>query len=892
MSFGYIVLDRRKKLLSLQIGLEYLHQLTKRNHIIITKSMNIKAIIAAGIIALSATAGHAVPAKRTPFTVTQPDGTTLTLRRVGDERLHFLLTDDDKLVVQQGSRYCYARITPEGKILSTDVDARDAVRRTVAQDALTTSLSDVDVPKLLKLRDSARKPHVKNFKPVGIEPRRSARKGKSRSIGNYTQKGMGRFTSTFPRTGKIKGLVLLVEYSDVKFNNYYSTSAYQYFSDLLNKDDFSEYDATGSAVQYFREQSMGQFDPEFVVVGPITLSQKRSYYGENDAYGDDLRPGEMVAEACRLADGQINFADFDNDKDGIVDNVFVFYAGTGEASGGLAETIWPHSWDLASCEIELSLDGVKIDSYACTNELNSGLPDGIGTFCHEFSHVMGLPDLYVTSGRGNWTPNEYSVLDYGPYNNDSRTPPAYSAYERNAMGWLEPIIVNSGAFITLDDIKSSNRALLIPTATETEFYLFENRQQTGWDTYIPGHGMLVWHIDYKTQVFDDNRVNNSRNHNYVDIIEANETPGYNYDGYTWPGTTGKTEFSYTSSPQFRDWSNNDLNYPLTEIRENNGQITFNVRGGNLPAPVSVEPIDKGADYFVAAWNPVNDATDYLLTVLGSNTKQPPFEDIATFGLSTDIVLPTGWTTDVTEAGTASGSVGNAAPSLVFNTDGQYLQTREYDSDISYISFWSSCTGTMYYTSTFTVRALVNGEWQDVYIASPARGGSVTNVELPAGSRCVRIEYTKGAGVLNLDDVKVHSDGVCDVIVGDYNRKSTSGATSVRINTEGLPYDLYKYYVQSTDGNAVSGKSGEISVSMQAGVEDIVADGGDESLVVTAVGTAITIYTDADKAHVYDAVGRPVATARVSDGGIATVTVPSAGFYIVTAGSQSAKIAVR
>ncbi len=879
--------------------------------------MRISTTIIAAALALTAAA---VPAKRTPFTVTQPDGTTLTLRQVGDERLHFLLTDDDKLVIRDADgTYSYATLSPDGAISSTRVRALNAVARPAAHDELATSLESVDIPDLLFKRAKLSRPHVRNFKlqtPVqqAVTPYRrgtntSVRRPKPLAASNasasalpatstqpYAQKGMGLFTSTFPRTGKIKGLVLLVEYQDVKFNGYYSTSVHQYFSDLLNKEGFAEYNATGSAAQYFRENSMGQFDPEFVVVGPVTLSQTRAYYGTNNSFGDDEKAGEMIAEACQLADSQVNFADFDNDGDGVLDNVFVFYAGTGEASGGPAESIWPHSWTLTEAKIDLTLDGKKIDSYACTNELQSGLPDGIGTFVHEFSHVMGLPDLYVTSGfGGEWTPGEYSVMDYGPYNNDSRTPPAYSAYERNAMGWLDPQIVTGGVHMTLDDIKYSNTAMLIATERPSEFFLFENRQQRGWDEFIPGHGMLIWHIDFKQDRFDANNINNTKSHNLVDIVEANGTPGSNKGGYTWPGTQERTEFTAETSPAFLDWYAQDLNMPVTEIVEQNGKISFNVRGGTLLPPAALEPLDKGSDYFVAAWDPVDGATDYLLTVLGTDTKQPPFEDLATMGSSAvSAELPTGWTTDATGVYTDQNSVGSNAPSLMFDTDNQYIESRHYDSDITYVSFWSACPDSRYYTSTFTTYALVNGEWEMQYVVSPARNGATTRIDLPEGSRAVRIVYNKGAASLALDDVKVHSDGVCDRVLDGYNGLSSGGAMALRVNTEGLPYDIYRYYVRATDGQSVSMKSADVTVKMDAGVNDIVSDNDVNPLTVSANGTTLNITAaPGARVHVFDAVGRPVAAAHASvTSGAATLTVPASGFYIVTSRGHSAKIAVR
>ncbi|MDE6402664.1 MAG: M6 family metalloprotease domain-containing protein, partial [Muribaculaceae bacterium] len=334
------------------------------------------------------------------------------------------------------------------------------------------------------------------------------------------QSGLGRFTSNFPRTGKIRSLVILVQYKDTKFT---LSDPYSYFNNMLNQEGFSEYNGTGSARDYFLFNSNNQFDPDFDVFGPYTLKNNRSYYGGNDSDGYDKLPEEMVVEACKGLASQINFADYDLDNDGYVDNVFVIYAGEGEASGGPENSVWPHAWELSSAGKAFKLNGKTIDSYGCTNEWVDNRPDGVGTFVHEFSHVMGLPDLYATDYSSAVTPGEWSVLDYGPYNNDGCTPPNYSIFERNAMGWCEPTVLDGPDSVTLRDITLTNEGCIIPTTKTNEFFLLENRQQTGWDTYLPGHGMLIWHVDFNQQVWDNNSVNNTASHMYVELEKADGT---------------------------------------------------------------------------------------------------------------------------------------------------------------------------------------------------------------------------------------------------------------------------------------------------------------------------------------------------------------------------------
>jgi hypothetical protein len=229
---------------------------------------------------------------------------------------------------------------------------------------------------------------------------------------------------------------------------------------------------------------------------------------------------------------------------------------------------------------------VVVDKYACSNERDYSRPDGVGTFVHEFSHVMGLPDLYYT-GDGKYlycTPGDYSVLDVGCYNNASRTPVAYSSYEKNAMDWIDLKELSKPEDVTLRNLTDYNEACIIKTNRDDEFYLLENRQKTGWDAYIPNSGMLIWHIDGTQKVYDDNTVNNDKSHQYVDIVEANgkaNNERQNYmKGWTWPGTSNKTEFTSETTPALKDWDGNAIDVPITEIAEEDGLITFKAKGGS------------------------------------------------------------------------------------------------------------------------------------------------------------------------------------------------------------------------------------------------------------------------------------------------------------------------
>ena len=551
-----------------------------------------KKIFSAALLAafsLFALQAEAVPAKRGLRQYKQPDGTVVSVSLHGDEHFHYYLTADQLPLVEDASGALYFATIDNGKLQKTNYLACDADRRTPAMRAALAGTNTDQVVTAMRARAISQgrykaDPHV----------------------------GLGKFNTTFPTKGEQKALVVLVEYSDVKFK---TKEPRQYFTNMLNQEGFSEYDATGCAREYFLDASNGQFDLTCDVYGPVTLPNNRSYYGGNGITGQDRNPEQMVVDAIKLLDDEVDFSQYDRDGDGILDNVFLFYAGKGEASGGSAETVWPHAWNLEQAGCSFTVDGVLVDHYACTCELQGSKPDGIGTFCHEFSHIMGLPDLYNTMSGGNYTPGEWSVMDYGPYNNDSRTPPTYSAYERNAMGWLDVITVSEAMSVKLEELQKSNKAAIIGTSRSNEFFLFENRQQTGWDTYLPGHGMLIWHIDFVPSIFDGNTVNNDPDHQYVDLVEANGE-GKSSQGAAWPGALEKTSFTSGTKPAFIDWYKKDPGLPITGIMEADSIIYFDVDGGNfvLPAPSQLAADSITPISMQVAWQPVERAKEYTVSV--------------------------------------------------------------------------------------------------------------------------------------------------------------------------------------------------------------------------------------------------------------------------------------
>lgn len=384
--------------------------------------------------------------------------------------------------------------------------------------------------------------------------------------------------AAFPAEGSPRALVILVEFSDRTFS---MSDPHDYYDRLLNEEGFSDYGATGSCRDFFVENSHGRFTPHFDVYGPVQLSKIMKYYGANTLYGNDIRPYEAVIEGVKLLDDEIDYSDYDLNDDGLIDNVFVFYAGYGEADSYVYNSIWPHSADLDEFNLgkEYYFDGKRLNRYGMSNEIDYTYrrPDGIGTFVHEFSHVMGLPDLYCTDYTGCFTPGGYCTLDLGSYNNQGRTPPHYSIFERYSLGWIDPVKVESPGTCVLDPIHISNSGLIIPTERENEFFLIENRQQECCDEFIPGHGMLVWHIDFDQKKWDDNGVNNDASHQYVDLVEAdNRRTESTRDGDTFPGRNGITELSQYTTPAFKSWSGEPVGYSLSDIEETGNKLKFTI----------------------------------------------------------------------------------------------------------------------------------------------------------------------------------------------------------------------------------------------------------------------------------------------------------------------------
>lgn len=518
---------------------------------------NIRQSLLLPALALISLSAYAIPAKPGLIKAEQPDGTTITITLVGSENNKMAFSEDGyRLITDNEGFYVIADCDDNGFIIPTDIREINISQRS----AKTVSrLSKIDSGKT----SMASLSQTRTSAPL---------------------RGPGLFTRTFPTSGEIHGLVILVEFEDKEFS---IENPADFYDRMLNGENFNDYGATGSAREYFIENSKGIFSPVFDVYGPVKLEHNYSYYGRNNAYGAEPFCYKLPIDACMALDYKLDFTKYDFNGDGYIDNVYVFYAGYGEADGGNSNTIWPHSWDIDQAVDEIyRFDDLILNHYACSNELQfpsygtESVPDGIGTFVHEFSHVLGLPDLYSTYYTTAFTPGQWNVMDVGSYNNESRTPPNFSAFERYALDWLDPIRLTTSGNYEIENLADSNQAYLIPTSQPDEFFLLENRQNKGNDYYLPGHGMLVWHVDYVPSVWDSNTVNSQGNHQYVDLIEAdNILTAFTYAGDSFPGTANVTELTCTTTPAFIEWSESPLLVDLYDITETeDGLIQFRAEG--------------------------------------------------------------------------------------------------------------------------------------------------------------------------------------------------------------------------------------------------------------------------------------------------------------------------
>lgn len=526
---------------------------------------------------------QAVPVYPKAIKARQADGSTIMVRLYGDERFSYATTTDGYTLVSKNGIYYYAK-SVGSQLVSTGIQAKDPARRTT-QDRQA-------------LQSVAQGYPVSAAFAAGMQGTHSnLAYGASPQIENELYSTTKQ--SSISSGEEFKSLVILVNFSD---SNFSISDPKGSFERMLNQEGYSANGATGSARDYYVSNSNGKFNPHFDVAGIFTLS------GSAFSYNDRME--RFVEEACNLA--QANGVDFSQYvENGILRDVFIFYAGYNHAEAGgnfihPARIFYPDpSYDFGTW------GGGRLKAAAYTSELKGAEGTnmaGIGTFCHEFGHIVGWPDFYDTDYAQNgsgFNLDVFSLMATGPYVNEGRTPPAVSAYERVLANWAEITEITEEGEYTLEPVYGDN-GFIIQAGNPNEFFIFEYRNGalSTWDRYLQigdentsvvgsGSGMMVYHVDrsknkvagyYRAQdTWDRNTVNAYAEHECYRFVMASKIQRvngklHNIGKAFFPGTSGVTQFTSTSYPYFTAWDGYTTGLELFNIKENGtSNVTFEVK---------------------------------------------------------------------------------------------------------------------------------------------------------------------------------------------------------------------------------------------------------------------------------------------------------------------------
>lgn len=477
-------------------------------------------------------AGIAVPALAVPpkpglLPVTQPDGSVFMAEIMGDENFHWYKD-------------------AQGNAMATDLS--DGFIRTVSPEQIEILRKET----LLKKEEAAVRARKARVAPAEIK-------------------------RDFPTTGTVRGLIVMAEFQDVKFQPEHTV---EHVNTKVNQPDYSGPETYGSVNDYFKAQSKGVFTPVFDIVGPVTLPYDRKHYGLTEDLDGLFRDAAYQVQKEYGTD----FSLYDINNDQFVDFFFVIFAGHGEAQGGGSECVWPAMKDITDYVFD-SFGGMYLGVAACSCELKGGQgtnEDGVATICHEFSHILGLPDVYDAMGTGGYGMGHYDMLCYGPYNDDCRTPCNYTAMEKFTLGWIQPTVLEEPVIgFKLEDFGTTDQCAFIVNPENTnEYYTLENRQLTGFDSALPGHGLIISYCHYDKAIWAKNAANSPHvsRYEHLRIMAADNNWDLmrGEDGDPWPGTSGNTAFTDTSRPAAKWYSTGkSVECPISNIKEHSdGTITF------------------------------------------------------------------------------------------------------------------------------------------------------------------------------------------------------------------------------------------------------------------------------------------------------------------------------
>jgi M6 family metalloprotease-like protein len=748
---------------------------------------------------------NAIMAYPYPVQVNQPDGTVVTVQLHGDEFLNFATTLDGYTIIRNSlGAYAYAEQGDDGPVV-TDILAHDAEQRTPSEQAFLTGQERYLMPQPTVSQSTMRK------------DRASARfEAPSHRAYNYKQ---------------FKGLVILVQFKDCKFT---MSNPQPLFDAMINQHDYTGYytegdnpekvECTGSVRDYFYDNSLGLFDPSFDVVGPVTIDYSM-YYAQKTTYARTL-----VKAACEAVDEDVDFSKYDCDGDGTVDMFYLIFAGPGSHFGtNDTRLLWPHAWNMVSTKF----DGVSLDRYACSTELYGAASDkqldGIGTVCHEFSHVLGLKDEYDTdyssSGGTSAHPGDWSLMASGSYLNYSRTPTGYSLFQRYQSGFVVPPILNAEGTYTLQDLDKTNQGYMLRTAEPNEYFLLENRRcgdESKWNKYVPGHGMLVFRVDSTdTKVWTNNQINVNPAHNYLEILRAapktEDSQIVGSDGDPFPGSGNVTTLNTQTTPSLMSWS-------------------------GLPPMISISEITESEDG-VITFKAVKDPTEVLIEDFENITTETA-NDSNVKGVYCDWTFTKAQVAEPTEEGMCNGAKalsmvrGSIAESSVIPGKTQSITLRVTNSGST-----SATLNILYYDNeTAQWNTIVTSTGSAIAVTRNATVTSTIDVpEEVASNLKFQVKVIAGSSTSNVwvDDIQIIR-----------TQESTSGIEDI-----------------TAEGDA---QASGVSVTVTGGVVNIKGEGDGEVALYNIVGKCVAV------THLVDGQGQ--------------LTLPSHGYYILKTPARAIKIA--
>ena len=534
---------------------------------------------------------NGVPAAPFPFDYQQPNGEVITIYIKGDGAVHWYQTEDGYTIMQDlKGTYYYTTSDKDGNLVITDLQVSSFKNRTSKEIEFLNSIQ----PEFRYSKEQIEK-MKSGYLPY---PKGAAKAG------------------SFPTSGTNKLLLILQDFPDAA-----ATYPRQNFDNMMNVTD---YNGTGSFQQYYYANSYGQLTMVTTVVGWYTAANNHDYYCDAcPGANPNLTWPEFVREAVDNAEAAgIDFSQFDNTGNGNVDGIMVIHEGDGAEMGDDTD-IWSHSWSLSATGNQVTYDGVTIDDYTLNPETSGGGKMGtIGVLCHEFGHNLSLPDFYdtdyATGGQG-FDLGDWDCMAGGSYNGGGATPAMHNAWSKISLGWMTATELNTACSYTLNPIYNNPEAFFYNTPTAGEYFLLENRQQTGFDVGIPGHGMLIYHVDENYSGWSSNDVNAVATHQAMDIEEADGTQdATDVPGDIFPGTSNNTSFTDATTPNSLSWASANTNKPLTSITENGGAVSFDFMGGSSSNPsgfatttISSTQLDLswalngGGDPVMIAFNTVN-----------------------------------------------------------------------------------------------------------------------------------------------------------------------------------------------------------------------------------------------------------------------------------------------